>query len=116
MRDATIDRHRECNYIFLEMVTTMPISVPVREFKSRLSHYLARAREGQTVEITSHRKVIARVTGMPEEPEWASKYPGLWRLVRSGEATWNGQKPKGANFKLPDTGKTLSEMILEDRD
>jgi prevent-host-death family protein len=94
----------------------MTISVPVREFKSKLSHYLAKAREGQTVEITSHRKVIARVTGVPEEPAWAKEHPGIWRMVQSGQATWNGEKPKFARIKLPGGGKTVSEMVLEDRD
>lgn len=97
----------------------MTISVPVREFKSRLSHYLTQAQEGQTIEVTSHRKVIARLTGPDSQhvPEWASKHPGIWKLVASGQATWNGEKPEfGPPVKLSDGGKSLSEMILEDRD
>jgi prevent-host-death family protein len=94
----------------------MTISISVREFKARLSHYLAKAREGETVEITSHRKVIARVTEVPREPEWAKQHPGMWQLVRSGQATWNGGKPKGAKIRVPGGGKTISEMVLEDRD
>jgi prevent-host-death family protein len=93
----------------------MIIPVGIREFKSRLSHYLAKAREGQTIEITSHRKVIARVTGLPEEPAWAKHHPGMWRMVQSGQATWNGGRPKFARIKLPDGGKTVSDMVLEDR-
>ena len=94
----------------------MIISVGIRAFKSKLSHYLAKAREGQTIEITSHGKVIARVTGVPEEPVWAKRHPGMWRMVQSGQATWSGEKPKFARIKLPGGGKTISEMILEDRD
>jgi prevent-host-death family protein len=99
------------------MVTTMTISVPVREFKSKLSHYLTKAQGGETIEITSHRKAIARVRGVPDkdQSDFARKYPGVARLIAAGEATWNGKKPQFASFKLPDTGKTLSDMIIEDR-
>jgi len=94
----------------------MIISVGIRDFKSRLSHYLAKAREGQTIEITSHRRVIARVIGLPEQPVWAKRHPGMWRMVQSGQATWSGEKPKFARIRLPSRGKTISEMVLEDRD
>jgi prevent-host-death family protein len=94
----------------------MIISVGIRAFRSRLSHYLAKAREGQTIEITAHGKTIARVTGVPEEPVWAKHHPCMWRMVRSGQATWSGEKPKFARIKLPGGGKTISEMVLEDRD
>ncbi len=41
--------------------------VPIREFKARLSHYLAKARASGVIEVTSHRKVVARVTGVPPD-------------------------------------------------
>jgi hypothetical protein len=40
----------------------------------------------------------------------------MWRMVQSGQATWSGEKPKFARIELPGGGKTISEMILEDRD
>ena len=95
----------------------MTMSVPVREFKSKLSRYLAHARDGETIEITAHSKVIARVIGVPTEgqSDFALKYPGVARLLAAGEATWNGEKPEFTSFNLPDAGKTLSDMIIEDR-
>ena len=40
---------------------------------------------------------------------------GISRLLASGIASWQGGKPAGASFKLQDSGKTVSALILEDR-
>lgn len=89
----------------------MPASnVPVHKFKARLSHYLAQARAGKTIEIASHRKVVARVTGVAD-----AEATGFGRLLAAGLAQWRPGKPKGAAFKLSAGGKNLSEMALEDR-
>lgn len=42
------------------------MKISIREFKAHLSRYLAQARQGITLEITSHRRIVARVTGVPE--------------------------------------------------
>jgi prevent-host-death family protein len=87
----------------------MPVSI--REFKAHLSRYLAEARAGRTVEITSHRKVVARVTGVPN-----GAAAGAARLVATGSATWeSGGKPRGDEITLQDTGRTLSAIVLEQR-
>jgi prevent-host-death family protein len=86
------------------------LRLQVRDFKARLSHYLRRARAGQTIEITSHRKVIARVTGVP-----STQSEGIARLVASGAAQWGGGKPRGAEIRLTDVGPQVSDMVLQDR-
>jgi prevent-host-death family protein len=86
------------------------LRLQVRDFKARLSHYLRRARAGQTIEITSHRKVIARLTGVPP-----TESDGIARLVASGAAQWGGGKPRGAEIRLTEVGPRVSEMVLEDR-
>lgn len=85
--------------------------VPVREFKARLSHYLAQVRAGGTVEISSHRKVIARLTGAPE-----GHPPGIQRLLAAGAADYGGGKPRGSAVGLSRDAKSISEIVLEDRD
>ena len=40
--------------------------VSIRELKAHLSQYLSRAQAGEAVEVTSHRKVVARIVGVPE--------------------------------------------------
>ncbi|UHD14763.1 type II toxin-antitoxin system Phd/YefM family antitoxin [Thiocapsa bogorovii] len=86
------------------------MSVSVRELKSRLAHYLAEARTGQPIEITSHRRVIARLTAVPNGDE-----QGIGRLLVSGAAQWSGGKPAGADIRLSPDGPLLSELVQEDR-
>jgi len=44
------------------------------------------------IELTSHRKIVARIVGVPQHGS-----AGLDRLVATGAASWSGGKPKGAN-------------------
>jgi prevent-host-death family protein len=86
------------------------MNVSIRELKTHLSKYLSQVQAGQTIEVTSHRKIIARIVGVPETPSH-----GLARLVASGAATWSGGKPTGAVLNLKSCGKTVSSLVLEDR-
>jgi len=86
------------------------MAVSIREFKARLSHYLAQVRAGHTLEISSHRKVIARVGPVADD-----KQQGVERLLSSGAAQWDGGKPAGAMIRLNDAEKSVSDMVLEDR-
>jgi prevent-host-death family protein len=79
--------------------------------KAGLSRYVARARAGETIEVTSHDKPVVRIIGIS-----ALAQPGVARLLASGAATWAGGKPSlQAPVRLEAAGKTLSEMVLEDR-
>lgn len=86
------------------------ISVSVRDLRARLSHYLAQVRAGQAVEITSHRHVVARLCKAPD-PQAA----GIARLTEQGLAQWSGGKPSGADIELSPAGRSVSEMVLDDR-
>lgn len=86
----------------------MPVSV--RELKAHLSRYLAEARAGKVIRVTSHRREIAQITGIPD-----SKDDGLARLLASGEAHWQGGKPAGADVRISPEGKAMSEIVLRDR-
>ena len=84
--------------------------VSIQEFKSHLSRYVSQAQSGQLIELTSHRKVVARIVGVPPTDS-----AGVSRLLEAGNATWQGGKPVGASFKLHERGKPVSELVLEDR-
>jgi prevent-host-death family protein len=86
------------------------MQVSIRELKAHLSQYLRRAQAGQGFEITSHRKIVARVIGVP-----ATTDSGLARLLASGAATWAGGKPAGASLRLSAKGTPVSQMVMEDR-
>ena len=86
------------------------MQVSIRELKARLSEYLSRARSGESIEVTSHRKIVARLVGVP-----ATEDEGLKRLLASGTAQWGGGKPAGAAIRFSGAGRSVSDMILEDR-
>jgi prevent-host-death family protein len=86
------------------------MQVSMQEFKSHLSHYVSEAQSGQLIELTSHRKVVARIVGVP-----LADSAGVSRLLVAGIATWQGGKPVGATLRLQERGKLVSELVLEDR-
>jgi prevent-host-death family protein len=86
------------------------MQVSIRELKAHLSQYLRWAQAGQSLEITSHRKTVARIVGVADASD-----NGLARLLAGGAATWSGGKPGGASLRLSAKGTPVSQMVLEDR-
>jgi prevent-host-death family protein len=83
------------------------MNVAVHQLKANLSRLLARAQSGEVIEVTSHRKPIARIVGVPEQ---------TGALRSSGALSWNGKKPVLEEpLALTDAGKSISSLILEDR-
>jgi antitoxin (DNA-binding transcriptional repressor) of toxin-antitoxin stability system len=86
------------------------MQVSMHEFKSHLSRYVSQAQSGELIELTSHRKVVARIVGVPSIDS-----EGVSCLLVAGVATWQGGKPVGAAFVLQEHGKPVSALVLEDR-
>jgi prevent-host-death family protein len=93
----------------------MEDDVGVRELKERLSAYLERVEEGESVTITRHGKPVARL--VPYSEPLAEK---LEDLRQRGIIYWSGKK---LEYTLPTIepdgdaaeGQTLSDLIIEDR-
>jgi prevent-host-death family protein len=87
------------------------MQIAMHVLKAGLSRFVARARAGEVIEVTSHDKPVVRIVGIP-----AAGPPGITRLMASGAAQWSGGKPKFRSaVKLGKGTKALSEMVLEDR-
>jgi antitoxin (DNA-binding transcriptional repressor) of toxin-antitoxin stability system len=86
------------------------MQVSIHEFKSHLAQYVTQAQAGELIELTSHRKVVARLAGVPK-----AESLGASRLLAAGVATWQGGKPQGAELVLQASGSPVSRMVLEDR-
>lgn len=86
------------------------MQVSMQEFKSHLSQYVGQAQSGELIELTSHRKVVARLVGVPPADS-----AGVARLLAAGAASWQGGKPAGAALELQAVGKPVSALVLEDR-
>jgi len=85
--------------------------VGVRELKNRLSRYLKRVKEGEEIVITDRGRSVARIV-----PARASQFKRFVEpLLREGVVRWSGGKPRGLSRRPAIQGKTLSEMVVEDR-
>ena len=88
--------------------------VSVRDLKTHLSAWLGRVQAGEVVEVTSHRKAIARITGVKTQ-EQASTSP-LQKALIARLIGWSGQKlTLPPPVRLRRNGKRLSEIVLDDR-
>lgn len=85
------------------------MQVSIRELKTHLSHYLQQTRGGEAIDITSHRRIIARLQGIV-----SSENPGIQALLAQG-ASWSGRKPAGANVVVSHTEYSMSDLILDMR-
>lgn len=85
--------------------------VGVRQLRTKLSYYLKKAKKGEGVVVTDRGTSIAvllpAAEGPPEE--------ALKRLVALNFASWRGGKPQGAAHPVPITGKSVAQIVLEER-
>jgi prevent-host-death family protein len=96
------------------MADVVASQVSVRDLKTHLSEWLARVQAGEVVEVTSHRKPIARITAV--KPAEATSSNPLQQAIDAGLISWNGQKPDfPPPIKLSGKGKLISEIVIEDR-
>ena len=87
------------------------ITAGIRDLKNKLSYYLREVKKGEKVLITDRDQVIATILPV-ERGEEDSK---LLSLVKEGFAAWRGGKPTGSHHPVKIKGKTVSEIVLEDR-
>lgn len=96
----------------------MEIKIGVTEVKARLSEFLRRVREGETVMILSHGRPVARLT--PVGPAAAGEDARLEHLEKRGLIRRGpGLSPEGlaeaGEWRLPNRSSLL-EALLEDRE
>ena len=87
-------------------------AIGIRELKAHLSQYLKRVKNGETLSITEHGRLLAMVVPTPKNDTQAA----LWDLVRQGKLTWSGGKPTGLKNPVPNRGKSLRRLISDDRE
>lgn len=86
-------------------------TIGIRTLKNRLSYYLAQVKRGRTVQVTDRGHEVALIIPLPHDAEQQA----LWRLVRSGQASWVGGKPQGARRRITITGPSVAAAVIEDR-
>jgi len=98
----------------LGMSEVVANQVSVRDLKTHLSEWLGRVQAGEVVEVTSHRKPIARITAV--KPAASVSTDPLEQAIAAGVISWNGQNPViPPPVKLNDGGPLMSDIVIEDR-
>ena len=97
------------------MADVVASQVSVRDLKTHLSEWLGRVQSGEVVEVTSHRKPIARITAVkPADSEISNP---MQQAIDAGLISWNGQKPvMPPPVKLNDGGPLISDLVIEGRE
>jgi prevent-host-death family protein len=85
--------------------------VASEKFVVQIQEYLQRVQRGEEVVVTDQGRPVALLSGIEGGEEMRS----IWDLVASGQAHWKGGKPRGASRPIKNRGKSLSDMVLEDR-
>jgi prevent-host-death family protein len=97
------------------MTDVVAKQVSVRDLKTHLSEWLARAQAGEVVEVTSYRRPIVRITGLRTAEQGATHR--LQAAIDAGIVSWSGQKPVfPPPVRLSGGGKLVSEIVLDGRD
>jgi len=88
------------------------LTIGVRDLKANLSEYLAKAKKGQTIVITSHGEVIAQL--MPRKEDLMDRVKAI---QATGLVAWSGKKPKRRKPAAVNTsGKLISDLVGELRE
>jgi prevent-host-death family protein len=83
----------------------------VRDLKNNLSQYLREVKKGRSIRVTERGKIVATIIPTREHPDKTK----LQKLARAGLGTWSGGKPKGASRSVIIKGKTVGEIVIEER-
>jgi prevent-host-death family protein len=88
-------------------------TVGIRELKAQLSGYIQKVKNGCTVLITERGRPVGRI--MPVHQTLEER---MQNLIRSGAMAWSGTKLKPGRpvAKLRRRGKTVAEIVVENRD
>jgi prevent-host-death family protein len=92
---------------------TMAIAkVGTRELKSKLSEYMRRVKDGETILVTERGKPIGQI--IPVKQTIQEK---LQTVIEAGLADWNGNMVKpGKPVAVNRSEKQISDLVVEDRD
>ena len=86
-------------------------TVNIREFKSRLSHYLRLAKAGESVEIMERGTPIGRII-----PTALAVQDRIDAMAQSGLLLWNKRKLRPmAPLARVRGRRTVAELLIEDR-
>jgi prevent-host-death family protein len=84
--------------------------VGIRELKNKLSRYLRDVKKGKPIAITERGKSIAVLMPVDSPDLQLAR-----ELSARGVGSWKGGKPKGASRPVIIKGKSISQVVIEER-
>ncbi len=85
--------------------------VGIRELKDKLSGYLKDVQQGQSLTVMERKRAVAILIPIDDDPDIQKAR----ELTQKGMGDWSGGKPKGTLRPATLKGKSVSQMVLEDR-
>ena len=90
----------------------MKTTVGIRDFKARLSEYMSKVKNGQSLVITEHGKPVGRI--LPVEKSLEER---IEMLRKAGLVEWSGKKLRDINPPAVNRGdKLASDIVVELRE
>ena len=83
-------------------------TVGIKDLKSHLSEYIAKAHRGERVVITDRGREVAGLGPVSGDRQ------ALNALAEAGRLQWGGGKPKGLKG-IKARGKSVADAVIEDR-
>jgi len=80
------------------------VPVSVRELKNHLSEYLHRVEKGENIQVIRRNVPVAILIPVP-----------CAGLTRMQGVTWNGKQAQGGRSRPMITGRSVADLVLEDR-
>lgn len=97
------------------------MSITVRELRTHLSEYLRRARQGESIEVTSHGEVVAHlvpagaressIEALRRQP-WITPGKSGARLGLDRPIAWSGEGPSFTDLLLEDRENSTGETSI----
>ena len=86
--------------------------VSIRELKSRLSHYLRLAREGESVVITDRGVPVGRIVPIGQDLS-----ERIAAMQKTGQLQWSGRKLRPCKPVAKVRGRgSVARLLIEDRE
>ena len=86
-------------------------TVGVRALKNRQSEFLRLAKAGERIVVTERGRPVAVIS----PPAAGPADEGIERLLREGLARWGGGKPRGLSRPPKIKGRTVADIVIEER-
>ncbi len=90
-------------------------TVGIKELKNRLTAYLRRTKQGEEVVVTERGKPIAVIQPIQAPSQPVSLEARLAKLAARGLVKLPSRKPLKKVRRVTVAGKSVSQLILEDR-